>query len=56
MIFEKEILVNGVQTMGSGIFGSFKIPITYSTGITYCNKSKSQKRIVMDIETTFSKV
>lgn len=53
MVFGKEILTIGTQTLGSHIFGSFRILTTQKTGITYKNNSKSRKRVVISIETTF---
>jgi hypothetical protein len=53
MIYNKKILVAGIQSMGSGIIGSFKIPVSYDIGVTYNNTTKMTKPIVMDIETTF---
>jgi hypothetical protein len=53
LVYNKKILTPGIQTLGNGIIGSFKIPKEYVGGITYTNNSQTKKTVVVDVEITF---
>jgi hypothetical protein len=53
LVYKKQIVVPGIETFGSSIIGSARIPASYTSGITYENKSNQKKVVVIEVEVTF---